>query len=123
MKHKDFIRTIHELSGRRHTWQVFSDFCEMAAIALTNSVLIGEAHEKRETDYLAIANRYDAEEMTGFSKLLGITVMALEEQTSDFLGHVFMDLELSNHWKGQYFTPFDLSTVMAQLTINEAVTT
>jgi len=117
---RDFIRTIRDLSGRHHAWRVFSDFCEMAAIALTNPVQIGEAHAKREAQYLKIAGGYDGEELKGFGRLLGITTMALEAKTEDFLGQMFMTLELYNHWRGQYFTPFALSRMIARLTTDGA---
>ena len=117
---RDFTRTIRDLSGRHHAWRIFSDFCEMAAIALTNPVQIGEAHAKREAQYLKIAGAYDGEEMKGFGRLLGITTMALEAKTEDFLGQMFMTLELYNHWRGQYFTPMALSRMIARLTTHEA---
>lgn len=117
---RDFIRTIHGLSGKHHAWRVFSDFCEMAAIAIANSVQIGEVHAKREAQYLKIAGGYDGEELKGFGRLLGITTMALEAKTEDFLGQMFMSLELFNHWKGQYFTPMALSRMIARLTTDGA---
>lgn len=119
---RDFTRIIRDLSGRHHTWRIYADFCEMAAIAITNAAQIGEAHAKREAQYLKIAGGYDGEELKGFAKLLGITTMALEAKTEDFLGQMFMTLELYNHWRGQYFTPMALSRMIARLTIDEAAT-
>lgn len=30
----EFHKTIKQLSRRHHTWQVFADFCQMAALSL-----------------------------------------------------------------------------------------
>jgi len=106
------IRKFH----RHNIWRVFSDYCELAACSLSNSVSIGAAWEKREAQYLGIAQGYNKEEMSIFPKLLAITVEALEHEMQDFLGAVFMELELGNHWKGQYFTPYPVSRLMAEIT-------
>lgn len=46
--------------------------------------------------------------------------MALEHNPDqDFLGKMYMDLELGNHWKGQFFTPYDICRVMAEITMGK----
>jgi N-6 DNA Methylase len=37
---------------------------------------------------------------------------------ADFLGSLFMELELSNHWRGQFFTPYTLCGFMARVTFS-----
>jgi hypothetical protein len=34
----------------------------------------------------------------------------------DFLGELIMELELSSHWKSQFFTPYTLCELMARMT-------
>jgi len=41
----------------------------------------------------------------------------------DFLGKLYMSLELGNHWKGQFFTPYNVCECMAGITINDNVQT
>ena len=117
--HREFEKTIWAASHRHHTWQVFSDFCEMAAIALANAVTFGPAREKRETRYMDLVKRYNRDELASITQLLGITTMALEGYDTDFLGEMFMSLELSSHWHGQFFTPIALTRAMGELTIGD----
>lgn len=51
--HADFAKAIRQLSHRHHTWRVFSDFCELAALALANAAAIGrrDAEWQRIEDY------------------------------------------------------------------------
>src|SRR5690625_492265 len=114
---REFMRIVRDLSRRHQPWTVFGDFCEMAAISLANAVTIGELRDEREARYLQIVGRYQPEEVRTFPRLLGLVTMALETKTDDFLGRVFMNLELYNHWRGQYFTPDALSIMMGRLTI------
>lgn len=50
------------------------------------------------------------------AEMLGLITMALEENPEqDFLGSMFMRLELGNHWKGQFFTPYSVCKAMAEM--------
>ena len=76
--------------------------------------------EELEGKYLTIAGRYNPEEMTVMASLLGMIVMALEENPSqDFLGQLFMEMELGSHWGGQYFTPYPVAALSAGLTLSD----
>lgn len=93
-----------------HTF--FSDFCEMSAIAISNSVDLAQ-FDARENRYLEIARRYDPETMQIFPKILGEVTMALEAEPCDILGAVFHDLELHTRQAGQFFTPYHLCRLAA----------
>ncbi len=112
--HKEFEKTIRSVSHSKHLWEVFSDFCEMAAISLSNAICPDQEREKR---YLEIVVRYQPEEVQILPKLLGITAMALEGAECDFLGEMFMGLELASHWHGQFFTPFHVCHLMAEMNL------
>ena len=48
--------------------------------------------------------------------------MALEENSEqDFLGKMYMDLELGNRSSGQFFTPYNVCELMAEMTVQDAV--
>lgn len=48
---KELVKLLNSFYGRHSHWQVFSDFCEMGAIALSNAVDLAQ-REKREERYL-----------------------------------------------------------------------
>ena len=39
----------------------------------------------------------------------------------DFLGAAYMELGLGNHWTGQFFTPYNVSKMMAQMTLGTSI--
>lgn len=113
----EFAKLIQSIAYDRHTWEVFADFIEMSAISLSNSVDIRESiWQEREEKYLTIARKYKPEQLQKFAKALALLVEEMR-QPRDFLGQTFMELELGNKWKGQFFTPDALCNVMASLTI------
>ena len=52
-------------------------------------------------------------------ELLGITALAVHDGGCDFLGQVVVELELPNAHMGQFFTPYDVSRMMAEMTIQD----
>jgi len=116
---KELVKLFHGFSSRRHHWQVFTDFCEMGAIALSNAVDLGQG-EKREERYMQIVKGYNREELEAFSHGLAHLTMALEDGFSDVLGRTYHDLELHNKWAGQFFTPYNVCRMMAQMTIADS---
>jgi len=109
---REFIKAVQGMH-RHHPWQVFQDFCAMSAIALYNHSV--SFSDDREAEYMRIVSRYDKTEANTLARLLSITVLALEAGPRDFLGEVFMELDLGNYWKGQFFTPFPLCKMMAMM--------
>lgn len=51
-----------------------------------------------ENEYLALAGRYQPDDVSRMAQLLGCLAGALECQPGDFLGQIFMEREIgSNH--------------------------
>lgn len=114
---KRFINLFQQLIGRHSAWQVWSDFIEMAAVAIANRT-DARRRDTREARYLSLIGKYDPGEQAIFPQLIGAIVLALEENPEqDFLGDLFMRLELGSHWKGQFFTPYSVCRVMAQMQV------
>lgn len=111
---KEFCKVVGQLAGKYGRHEVFTDFCEAAALSLRQTF---ERSEKNERAYLDLINRYEPGEQPRFAELLALTVEALTEQPRDFLGECFHELELYNQYKGQYFTPFDISRMMARISL------
>ena len=120
---KQLLKCIESMGYRHSTWQVFSDFVEMSAIAISNTV--DWIHkEERETRYLEILKTYEKKEQEMFPQMLAHLVNALEESLelsgpTDILGQIFHELELHNKWKGQFFTPVPVSEAMGMITAGD----
>lgn len=111
-----FAKIFESLVGRYSHWQVWQDFVVMAAVTISN--LVDKAHaEEREKTYREIAGKYQGNELRAFSRMLAEVVLGIEENPDqDFLGELYMKLELGNDSRGQVFTPYDVCTAMARLT-------
>lgn len=119
---KEFLSTFHQLlSERSRPWDIWKDFIIMSACALSNPV--DKIHyEEREKRYLDIIQKYEPRKQVLFSELFAHMVMALEEDPEqDFLGKMYMDLNLSYDELKQVFTPYHVCQLMADITIGDIV--
>lgn len=98
--------------GMRRISEVFRDFCELAALAIRNSVDLN-GRDEREQRYLRIISGYTSEEADRFAELLAKLTVELDGELSDVLGHLYMGLDLGSDEMGQFFTPYQVSQLMA----------
>ena len=112
--HKEFMGLVGSLGHGHQTWRLFADFCEMSALALVNAI---EKREDRERQYLDIAGRYQPKELDTFARMLAVTTQALADLECDFLGEMFMSLDLGSHWHGQFFTPMPICRAMGDMSL------
>lgn len=116
----EIIKILRALAYRHDLWRAFSDSMEMIALAISNRV--DRLHFKeREARYIEIAKAYTAEELTKVSHILPLLMLAFDESFTDYLGQVFMELDLGNAHKGQFFTPYSISKLMALATLDRDV--
>lgn len=115
---KAFLDVFGQLTNRHRSWDVWRDFITMFACSLSNP-LDKEHRHKREELYLQTVKKYKKQEQDLFPELAAQTVLALEENPEqDFLGSIFMSLNLGNEHNGQFFTPYDVCKMMAEVTMD-----
>lgn len=119
----EMLQLLRTLSYRHSTWEVFTDFVEMSALSISNSVDT-QHFEEREKQYLHTINKYEKEEREVFPKMFAYLVEALEHELAvhgltDVLGVLFHDLELHNKYKGQFFTPQHICTMMGKISVDK----
>lgn len=90
----------------------------MAAFSLHNRIIQVDA---LEAEYLAIIARYEKADVDRFPKLLAVLIEILEDEPWDALGQLYMELEIASEHVGQFFTPPELSELMARLTYGDAL--
>lgn len=120
---RQFILTFYSLCKGLEPWSVWEDFITMASCAIANaSDPHGKEHNAREKEYAARLEHLGGEKVREkVAQLFACVVNALDEnQEQDFLGRLFMRLNLANHWKGQFFTPYNVCDLMAELTLGES---
>ena len=118
----EFQKVFSKLCNTKSAWQAWSDFVELTAISISNATEIRyKVKQEREERYMNIIGQYTKGEQAVFSELVSILVGSLERDCEqDFLGEMFMALELGSHWKGQFFTPYSLCKAMASINIQDA---
>lgn len=109
---KEFISKLHNLDKARRVSEVFKDFLTLCTCSLAQPFYRSDEIEQR---YLNTVKQYKKEQAEEFSKLLAFLVMALEEKHQDFLGQVYMQLNLGNVATGQFFTPYHVSKMMSEI--------
>lgn len=109
---KAFISLFNQTARYHHRHQVFEDFVSCSVIALQNALSFCE---KREQKYLRIVARYEKKDVVRMAELLAHVVNGLDDSPGDFLGQVFMQLELGDKYRGQFFTPWDVGIMMARM--------
>lgn len=111
---KEFIKCLESIEYGKNNYDVFQDFLNVATLSFHNIIA---KDKKIEQEYLNIIERYKNNKK--FAELLVITTLALEQQIHDFLGDVFMSAGFGNARSGQFFTPYNLSKMMAELIIGD----
>ena len=101
---QNIVKMLNSLAGRYSRWTVWQDFITMAAVAICNSV----PHPHREVREKLYMHA-------------GITMGIEANPQQDFLGELFMALDMGNEWRGQFFTPYSVCSLMAAITLTENI--
>lgn len=114
---KEFLDLFQKLCYSRSAWEVWADLMSVMACSISNAVdRVPEQFEAREKEYEWCIKRIGSVDMA--AKVLNVIVMALENNPDqDFLGAMYMKLNLGNHWKGQFFTPYNACHLMAEMIV------
>ena len=112
---KEFLDEFQKLCYSRSSWQVWADLMAAMACSISNVADRSPEHyESREKEYAQCIERLGSVEIP--AKMLAIIVEALERNPEqDFLGEMYMQLNLGNHWKGQFFTPYHICEFMSEI--------
>jgi len=113
---KAFISLFNQTARYHHRHQVFEDFVSCSVIALQNVLSFCE---KREQKYLRIVARYEKLDVVSMAKLLAHVVNGLEDKPGDFLGRIFMQLEMGDKYRAQFFTPWSVGVMMARMQLGK----
>jgi hypothetical protein len=118
---KAFIKAFNSIALHDHRHTVFADFMEMAYCAIAKTTTTGETADAIEARYMAIVARHKPDDIRKMPELLGIIASELGGQYAggDFLGSVVGELELLNGNMGQFFSPFALCKLMAEMQLSD----
>ncbi|WP_413725593.1 N-6 DNA methylase [Sodalis sp. RH16] len=113
---KQFISIFNETARYHHRNKVFRDFITLAAASIHNGI---NCNDELEKDYMETVRQYEEKDAERMAMLLAEVVMGLEAESGDFLGSLYMTLELGEAARGQLFTPFCVSRMMAEMQLGD----
>lgn len=119
-EYKELVKLFNQLSGSRSLWQVFNDCMEMFALSIQNTFCFSQTFEKNENRYKDITKNYSESEIETIVKIFAEITNALEANPfQDFLGDLYMQLDMGSSALGQFFTPYTVSYAMAVSSFDE----
>ncbi len=120
-QYSNIIKLYNSMLGTHQMWELWQDSMTMFGCAVSNSV-DGRFRKEREEQYLRIIGKYTPEEAKRFPEIFGeITNQIEKEPEQDFLGDLYMTLELGSHWHGQFFTPYSVCQMMASMQLGTKI--
>lgn len=96
---KDFVKLFRETARHHNRYQVFRDFVTMAAVALENAFL---QSDELESEYFQTIAGYEKDDLNRMARLLALVTSGLDAGMCDFLGSIFMELEIGSKEMGQF---------------------
>jgi type I restriction-modification system DNA methylase subunit len=110
---KELVKLIEKFSIRFSGRQVWDDMVYLCAAALSQP---RQWVQSREDEYLRRINAYPENLRQLFPQMLAELILAFErEGFADILGEIYMSLEFNNQRGGQFFTPYNVSLMMAKM--------
>jgi len=100
------------LQSGNSSYDIFNDFIDLILFALQGD----------DESYLKIVHKYPNTKPIGhreidfFHTAFQLLQYEMRETNSDVLGELYMQWNMSNKYKGQFFTPKNVASMMAQIT-------
>ena len=123
---KRFMDGFKDLCHTRHQYPVWADLWEMFALTIMNPLtkqLYSESEElqkvwqEREDRYMQIIKKYKKDEIQTITEMFAALVEEFQiHPFQDFAGQIYMELGISNNNAGQFFTPYSVCGLTAQVT-------
>ena len=88
---KEFMSKLQKLAYSKRISDVFRDFLTLSTCELAQPIY---RSDELEQTYLETVNKYTKEQAEEFSQLLAFLIEALTEKHQDFLGQVYMQLNI-----------------------------
>jgi hypothetical protein len=111
---KDFINHLKKFEPSKSLADKFRDFCELAYCAYAKPMVEPERQDELEARY----NTYrDKDAIRSYPKLIAMIFKGVE--SGDFLGSIAAEIGALNSEQGQFFTPYHVSRLMAEIAIGD----
>lgn len=116
---KKFTKIFAQLCRRHSAWDVWSDYITLTACSI--SVMVD--HDPKRFDerghlLQTTADRYQDDELDLFDAMNEIMMDSMTRHPrQDFLGRLYMALDFGAAWHGQYFMPWIVAHMIAEMSL------
>lgn len=123
---KGILRLVEKATYKVNAHEFLSDIFECGALAIANRFPT-PYYDEREKRYLQIIKKYDKDLQSLIVDIFAQIYLLLSQQINpavgfrDYLGEIYMQSGTSNDKTGQFFTPYDVSKLCAEMSINAKV--
>lgn len=119
-KVQEMLKLVDKFNNQHHKHEILSDCFECWAICISN--MVDRTHyDERENKYLEIVKKYNKHDLDLMAELFALVWVTLtkmpEDGFGDYLGELYMASDTSNKKAGQFFTPYSVSKLSAELTL------
>lgn len=118
----EIIKLISRATYKVGAHELLSDVFECSAIAISNKFDLRN-YNSREEKYKAIMKKYDADTRNLICEIFAKIYVLLSSQIvvgfNDYLGELYMRSETSSSKAGQFFTPYCVSKMCAEVSVNK----
>ena len=115
---KNILSQLEKITSRGYShYSVFGDWLDLMIYALQGN----------DEEYLKIVGKYNNDRPRGereidfFADAFSFLLKEMEETNDELLGEVYMTLNINNKYSGQFFTPKQIASFMAQITAPRGV--
>ncbi len=114
-----FVKAFNCIDQSKRRTEVFADFCELTYCALAKRACPDAAkRDALEAQYMAVVKRYrNKDDVRRMPELLAIAIAEISAGGCDFLGAVAGEIGALDARLGQFFTPYEVSRLMANVSL------
>lgn len=122
----DILKLVGKAIYKTSIYELLSDIFKCSAIAISNQFDMTQ-RAKREEEYKRVIKKYDTGTQNLIAEIFANIYVLLTNCINssigfnDYLGELYMRSNTSSSQAGQFFTPYCVSKMCAEVTINEAV--
>lgn len=109
----EFKRRFDRVSLGRNRYEVWQDFITLTACGIAAAA---DPRPERDSLYQHTIGKYRENEAEWFARTAAAYFEIVEKNPfQDVLGELYMKMELGNNYAGQFFTPYHISQMMAEM--------
>lgn len=103
---KDILACLEAILRNGYSsFTIFNDWLDLMLYAL----------QRDDPHYLEIVNKYKNPEIDYFCKAFALLLIEMQNTSDDVLGQLYMQWNINNKCRGQFFTPKHIASMMAQI--------